>query len=35
VDLSDPANAYNGPLNLKAALQSLARWRQAGPPKAG
>jgi hypothetical protein len=24
---SDPANAYRGPADLKAALQSLARWR--------
>jgi hypothetical protein len=33
LDSSDPTNAYNGPLTLKAALQSLARWRQSGPPK--
>ena len=32
---ADPANAYNGPANLKAALQSLACWRQAGPSKPG
>jgi hypothetical protein len=30
---SDPSNAYAGPSNLKAALQSLARWRHAAPPK--
>jgi hypothetical protein len=24
---SDPANSYRGPADLKAALQSLARWR--------
>jgi hypothetical protein len=24
---SDPANGYRGPADLKAALQSLARWR--------
>ncbi len=24
---SDPANTYNGPDSVKAALQSLARWR--------
>ena len=27
---SDPANAYRGPADLKAALQSLARWRTPG-----
>jgi hypothetical protein len=27
----DPANTYRGPEAVKAALQSLARWRQAGP----
>ena len=30
---SDPANTYRGPADLKAALQSLARWRTAGAPK--
>jgi hypothetical protein len=25
----DPSNAYNGPAKVKAALQSLARWRAA------
>jgi hypothetical protein len=30
---SDPANAYRGPADLKAALQSLARWRTTGTPK--
>jgi hypothetical protein len=29
INSSDPANAYRGPADLKAALQSLARWRQA------
>jgi hypothetical protein len=27
---TDPANAYAGPDNLKAALQHLARWRESG-----
>jgi hypothetical protein len=26
----DPANAYQGPDNLKAALLALARWRESG-----
>jgi hypothetical protein len=29
----DPANTYDGPASLKAALQSLARWRNAVPSK--
>ncbi len=28
---SDPANTYRGPERVKAALQSLARWRAARP----
>jgi hypothetical protein len=32
---SDPANAYKGPEAVKAALQSLARWRRAGPSGGG
>ena len=28
INSSDPSNAYKGPGNLKAALQSLARWRE-------
>ncbi len=27
INSADPANAYRGPADLKAALQSLARWR--------
>jgi len=30
---SDPANSYRGPADLKAALQSLARWRAPEGPK--
>ena len=30
---TDPANTYNGPAELKAALQSLARWRTGSAPK--
>ena len=33
INSSDPSNTYRGPADLKAALQSLARWRQAGPSK--
>jgi hypothetical protein len=32
---SDPANTYHGPNRVKAALQSLARWRAAERPKSG
>jgi hypothetical protein len=35
LNLSDPANTYRGPEAVKAALQSLARWRQAGPAREG
>ena len=35
INSSDPSNTYRGPADLKAALQSLARWRQTGPSKAG
>jgi len=35
INSSDPANTYRGPADLKAALQSLARWRQAGASKSG
>ena len=31
INSADPANAYRGPADLKAALQSLARWRQPNP----
>jgi hypothetical protein len=31
INSTDPANAYRGPADLKAALQSLARWRQPPP----
>ena len=32
---SDPSNAYQGPGRVKAALQSLARWRQASSHRNG
>ena len=32
---SDPANTYRGPDSVKAALQSLARWRAAERAKEG
>ena len=32
---SDPANTYSGPDSVKAALQSLARWRAAERAKEG
>jgi hypothetical protein len=35
INSSDPSNAYKGPTALKAALQSLARWREAGPARNG
>ena len=31
INSSDPANTYRGPADLKAALQSLARWRNPTP----
>jgi hypothetical protein len=35
INSSDPANTYRGPENVKAALQSLARWRSADPSARG
>jgi hypothetical protein len=35
VDSSDPANTYRGPDRVKAALQSLARWRAASRSQTG
>jgi hypothetical protein len=35
IESSDPANAYGGPEAVKAALQSLARWRRTGPAREG
>jgi hypothetical protein len=35
VNSSDPANTYRGPDAVKAALQSLARWRTANRPQDG
>ena len=33
VNSADPANTYQGPDKVKAALQSLARWRSANRPQ--
>ncbi len=35
LDFKDPANTYRGPESVKAALQSLARWRAAGRSQGG
>ena len=35
VNSSDPSNTYQGPDAVKAALQSLARWRTANRPQDG
>ena len=35
VNPADPANTYQGPGKVKAALQSLARWRSANRPQEG